>query len=119
MTLSNDKPQVLDLEEALERVGEDMEIFREITELFLETYPDQLEEIRKGIDDRNADTVERASHSLKGSVGALAAKKAHETAFRLEVIGREGRLEEAPEEYSRLEQALKELDTALKEIISE
>ena len=116
MAFPNEKPSAFDLEDALEKVGGDMEIFREIIEVFLESYPDQLREIRRAIDDRDPGLVERTSHTLKGSVGTFAAKKAYETALRLEIIGREGRLEEAPREYSKLEQELNELDAALKEI---
>ena len=119
MAFPNEKPRAFDLEDALEKVGGDMEIFREIIEVFLESYPDQLREIRKAIDDSDAGVLERASHTLKGSVGTFAAKKAHETALRLEAIGREGKLEGAPGEYSKLEQELKELEAALKEILSE
>ena len=105
--------------EALETVGGDMDILKEIIVVFLESYPDQLKEIKKGIDKSDAGVIEQASHSLKGAVANLSASKAQESAFQLEIIGREGRLEEAHDVYLTLEQELIEAEEALKEILSE
>ena len=119
MAFSDDTLSIFDLDNALEYVGGDREILEEILEVFSETYPDQLSELKKAINDGDAPIVERAAHTLKGSVGTFSAKKAHETAFRLEILGREGKLEEAAAEYSKLEQEVEELDAALKETLSE
>lgn len=119
MVVSDDKLNIFDLDDALERLGGDREILEDIFEVFSETYPDQLSELKKAIDDGDAPTVERAAHTLKGSVGVFSAIKSYETAFRLEIMGREGQLEETEAEYSTLEQEVKELDEALTKTLSE
>jgi len=119
MAFSNDLPGIFDLDDALERVGGDREILEEILEVFSESYPDQLSELKKAIDDGDASIVERAAHTLKGSVGTFSAKKALETALRLEIMGREGQLQEAAAEHSKLKQEVEELDAALKATLLE
>ena len=119
MAFSDDLSSIFDLEDALEKVGGDKEILEEILVVFSETYPDQLSELKNAIDSGDAPIVERAAHTLKGSVGAFSAKKALETAFQLETMGRDGKLEEAATVYSKLEQEVEELDAALKATLSE
>ena len=119
MAFSDDRLSIFDLDDALEKMGGDKEILADILEVFSETYPDQLSELKKAIEEGDATIVERAAHTLKGSVGAFSAKKALDTAFRLEKMGHEGNLEEATAEYSKLEQEVEELHTALRETLSE
>lgn len=119
MAFSDDLPSIFDLDDALEKVGGDREILEEILKVFSESYPDQLSELKNAIDSGDAPLVERTAHTLKGSVGTFSAKKALETAFRLETMGRDGQLQEAAAEYSRLEHEIEELDAALRSTLSE
>ena len=105
--------QVFDMTEALENVGGDMDLLKEIIEIFLEDFPKQMKEIQEGIDKGDAHVVERAAHSLKGSVANFAAKRAHEAAYRLEVLGREVNLGEANEALADLEKEIEGLKGAL------
>jgi HPt (histidine-containing phosphotransfer) domain-containing protein len=119
MAFSDDIPNIFDLDDALDKVGGDREILEEILVVFSETYPDQLSELKNAIDNGDAPIVERAAHTLKGSVGTFSSKKALETAFRLETMGHDGNLQEAAEAYSKLEQEVEELEAALKATLSE
>ena len=119
MAFSDDLPSIFDLDDALEKVGGDKEILEEILVVFSESYPDQLKELKNAINSGDAPIVERAAHTLKGSVGTFSAKKALETALRLETMGRDGKLQEAAAAYSKLEQELEELDAALRATLSE
>jgi len=68
---------------ALERVGGDRSLLREIAVLFLDEYPRIMAEIRAALEAGNAVALERAAHSLKGSalgVGAFDVAKACEAA---------------------------------------
>lgn len=119
MVFSDDLPSIFDLDDALEKVGGDREILEEILVVFSESYPDQLSELKNAIGNGDAPIVERAAHTLKGSVGTFSAKKALETASRLEIMGRDGQLQEAAAVYSKLEQEIEELDAALRATFSE
>ncbi|MCS7025574.1 MAG: Hpt domain-containing protein [Bryobacteraceae bacterium] len=103
---------VLDRSLALERVGGDEDLLREMAQLFLEEYPAQISAIRNAVSQRDAKAIERTAHSLKGSVGNFAASTAYQSALALEIVGRTGKLEEA-------EQTLKALETALADLLPE
>ena len=111
VTMSEEK--AFNLSEALEIVDGDMEFLKEIASLFLEDYSAQLEEISEGIAQGDSVAINHAAHSLKGSVANFAAKKAYEAAYRLEVLGKEEKLAEAPEAFSELKTRLGELAVAL------
>ncbi len=105
--------QAFNLSKALEIVAGDMELLKEIASLFIDDYSAQLEEISEGIAQGNSEAINRAAHSLKGSVANFAAKEVYEAANRLEVLGKDEKLAEAPEAFSELKTRLEELVTAL------
>jgi two-component system sensor histidine kinase/response regulator len=49
--------------------------------------------------------IERAAHALKGIAGTVGANEIHELAVRLEVIGREGRAQDAAQLVKELQSA--------------
>ena len=106
---------VFDISSALEVVDGDKELFEEIVNLFLEDFPDNMTRIREGFANGDAVALERAAHSLKGAVANFSAKRAFDAAYTLEVIAREGRLEDADNALSNMEKEIKELESALKE----
>ena len=58
----------LDCAVALERLGGDEELLREVARLFLDEYPMLINEIRSAAAVMDASALERAAHSMKGSV---------------------------------------------------
>ena len=109
--------QVFDMTEALENVGEDMDLLKEILEIFLDDYPNQIKQIQEGILASDSKVVEQAAHSLKGSVANFAASRAREAAYRLEVLGREGNLGEAKEALADLEREIGDLAAAMNAVL--
>jgi CheY-like chemotaxis protein len=101
--------QQLDESLALSRVGGDIELLKEVVELFLDDYPSTFEKIRAAVASRDATSLEHHAHSLKGSVSTFGANRAFEAAFTLEKQGRSGDLSDAPEGLLQLEQALEAL----------
>ena len=101
------------LEQALIHMGGDHELFQELVFVFLEESSRQIDEIRAASTERNARIVERAAHSIKGSVGTFAAKRAMEAARALEHLGREEKIASFPQAISALEEELDLLKDAL------
>ena len=66
---------VLDRALALSRVGGDEDLLREIAGLFLDDYPNLVEKIKQALAANDARGLERASHSLKGSVANFGASR--------------------------------------------
>lgn len=103
----------LDRAIALERVGGDEQLLREIAILFLDEYPKMLKAIQLAVENRDAGSLERAAHGLKGSVGNFGAHRAYQAALRLEMIGRSRDLASVGEAYGELVQALESIRPAL------
>lgn len=103
----------LDCAVALERLGGDEELLREVAGLFLDEYPMLLDEIRVAAAAKDADALQRAAHSMKGSVSNFGADGVYQAAFALEQKGRAGDLEGLDGCIARLESALEHIHPAL------
>jgi len=110
--------EIFDLSKALEVVDGDMELFKEIADLFQKNLPDNIAQIREAIANSDANALNAAAHSLKGSVSNFGAKRAFDAAYRLEHMGKEERLAEAGAALVELEKELKDLETAITETLS-
>ena len=82
---------LLDPTEALARVGGDWDLLKSLAEVFFDSYPAQLAQLREAVGRGDAPTVYRLAHTLVGAVGIFGAKPAVEAAARLEGMGRERR----------------------------
>jgi len=103
----------LNLAVVLDRVGGDTGLLREITQIFLEEYPALMGEVRAAVKEANSTRLERAAHSLKGSVSNFGADSVTSAAYALEVIGRTRQMESAPDALVRLETGFRQLHPAL------
>ena len=112
-------PKTFDLSGAMETVLGNEDLFREIADMFIETCPDYIAGIKKGIAGNDAGILEREAHSLKGAVGNFGAKEAYAVAHRLEKLGEEGKMAAAAGELSNLESALNELASEMKIVLQE
>ena len=108
---------IFDLSKALEVVDGDMGLFKEIVDLFLENLPDSIAQIREAVATSDANTLDKTAHSLKGSVGNFGTNRAFEAAYRLELIGKEGKLAKADAALFKLEKELSDLEAAMKEAL--
>ena len=97
---------IIDRTEALERVGGDEALLRELVEVFLQDCPRMIEEVIEGLCDADTVKVKRGAHSIKGAVGILGGKLAFECALRLETMARRGDLSQADEAWQALREAL-------------
>ncbi len=103
---------------ALNRVGGDFDLLREVAELFLGDYPDSLANLREAVGAHNAVLVEQHAHRLKGSISTFGASGAVDAALALEKKGRAGDLSGAEENLHTLEAALAQLHPELEALQS-
>jgi len=111
--------EVFDLSKAMEVVAGNREIFKEITNIFLESSPASVAQIREAIAGGDALALEHAAHSLKGSVSHFGARRAFEAAYHLEKLGREKEMGEADHAFSTLEKELTALTPEMKRALGE
>jgi len=98
---------------ALERVGGDHALFREISILFHQEYPALQNDMEIAIQSGDAHQLMVAAHTLKGSLATFGADAAQKTALRLEMMGRHANLSGAEEAFIELKQLLQKLDDDL------
>jgi two-component system, sensor histidine kinase and response regulator len=94
---------------ALERVGGDEELLREIAGLFLEDYPNLMTQIQQAVGNHDAHALERAAHSLKGSLSNFGSDAAYQASFELEQIGRSKNLDRAVAALANLEAVMHQI----------
>ena len=116
---STSQPGQFDKSLALERVGGDPDLLREVAELFLADYPLSLEKIRQAIAAGDPFVVERQAHGLKGSVANFGAQDVFEAAFALEKKGRGKDLTGVADDLLRLEHTLETLRPELEALTTE
>ncbi|MDZ7695672.1 MAG: Hpt domain-containing protein [Deltaproteobacteria bacterium] len=105
---------VFDRSAALEAVAGNRELFLEIARLFLSELPQAVSDIKEAVSGGDASRLEQGAHKLKGSLGIVGAKRAFDAAYGLEVLGREGKMQEAQHAVDVLLQELQDLESALR-----
>jgi two-component system, sensor histidine kinase and response regulator len=97
-------PPVASLDRAavMHRLGGDLELFADVTRLFLEDCPVRVATIKAAIDARDAVGLRAAAHALKGVAANLSAGGLFEAAQTLERFGAESRFESAESVWRRL-----------------
>ena len=99
----------VDLPRLLDQIGGDPAIARKLIEMFLQSLPEQLTEIRSAearLDDR---TLVRAAHAVKGAVANFATGTAYAAARRLEQAARKADWTEIGPAHSEFEQQMNTL----------
>lgn len=102
----------------LARLDGDLELAQQLAAIFVDECPRMLDRLRTAADQRSADEVRRAAHALKGSLSNFIDGAPTSTAFELETMGREGRLEEIAPTLERLQSELDALTARLSEFQS-
>jgi len=96
----------------LEKIGGDESLLREVTDIFLEETPKLIARLRQAVAAGDAAVIERTAHSLKGELSYFGSSAA-EHARELERIGREKRLDRAPDVFASFEAEVRSLMDAV------
>jgi CheY-like chemotaxis protein len=112
-------PSTIDEADLLDRVGGDRALLQDMVRMFLETYPESLTELRAAVAGGDAARLHRLAHTFKGMVGHFGARAAVEAALRLEVMGREGDLEQAEQTCAALVGAVEDIRPALTRLLDD
>lgn len=99
-------PDVFDVTAALERIEFDRELLTELAGTFFDECPRLVADARDAVSRRDARALERAAHTLKGSVSNFCAKASFDAASALEAMGRENDLAHADDACVTLEREL-------------
>jgi PAS domain S-box-containing protein len=105
--------EVLDKGKVLARFEGEAELLAELVGLFLDDCSRLVSAVRRSAERREAQALERAAHELKGSLINFSATRAYEAALRLEVIGREGAMDQAMTAFEELAKEIERLKPVL------
>ncbi len=98
--------QPLDLSLALKATDGDLDLLRDVVEAFLDEYPTLLAELGPALQTGDNATVQRASHTIKGTLRLFGNVPSKVFAERLEEMGAAGTLGNAMETFELLKQSL-------------
>jgi len=85
--------QVVDVEEALERVQDDRELLIELFDIFQEDYAKKRKEIDDVLSKGDFDQLKNIAHSIKGASSNISAKNIYVSLLELESIAADGEVE--------------------------
>lgn len=103
----SEKPAVsLGKDALLNAFDNDWDFLKEAVDMFVSDYPPMIETIKDALKAKDANSIRRTAHALKGMVGNFQAKTAAKAAFNLEEMGRNS-------EFSGMSQACKTLISEL------
>lgn len=102
----------------LENCRGDAEMAQEIIMMFLDQCEDWIANVRGAVESGDAVAVDEAAHSLKSALGGIRAGAAYEVALRLETMGKEKNLSEAPIVLASLESEIKCLKETIDVLIN-
>jgi CheY-like chemotaxis protein len=112
-----DGQDVIGFELALSRLGGDQDLMKEAATMFLNAYPSLLSDVRSAFIAREADLLELSSHTLKGSISNFGAVNACNLAFKLELMGRDGRLDYDDTLVTELELEVERVAAAIADLV--
>jgi CheY-like chemotaxis protein len=90
----------------------------ELLDTFLQHLPAQRAGVAAALEKADAAALARAAHTLKGSLQAIMAGSASESAMEVEVLGRRGEVRAAKDEWPRLEARLDRLVQSIRGILA-
>jgi CheY-like chemotaxis protein len=103
--------EIIDRDQLLKQIGGNEENLKEIVELFVVESEKLLTKIREAIANKKTSDLQRAAHTLKGSIRLFGLESPAAAALRLEIMGRDKNLVGA-------EQALLELNKEVEHLIT-
>jgi PAS domain S-box-containing protein len=103
---------VFDERKTLERLDGDVELLAQIMEIFVESFPAQMSDLRDALNRGDTDAIARSAHALRGALSNFSAPEAYEVVQRLEQAGRAGRLSDVGEVFRQLEGVVQRLTRA-------
>jgi HPt (histidine-containing phosphotransfer) domain-containing protein len=98
---------------ALKRMDGNLDLLKMLAGVFLTDYPQRMDEIRRAIRERNAWSLMRAAHTLRGAVSNFSAHEAMSAAQNLEIGANADIWDQVEANWVALQQAISRLEPEL------
>jgi CheY-like chemotaxis protein len=109
----------INLRNALERFGGDMDFFKEILDEFLNFMPKQLELLNEAVEKEDIAATVREAHKIKGAAENVGAGRIAGLSFKLELLAQKGDLTDAQEIVTNLKHQLKFLQEYINQVLTQ
>jgi HPt (histidine-containing phosphotransfer) domain-containing protein len=109
----------IDKQEFLKAFEQDRKFLKEIVDMFVSDYPAMIADIREALKTRDASTLQRTAHSLKGMLRNFKAEAEAQKASNLEEMGRESEFKNGDEVCDALASELERLERSLLVLVKE
>ncbi len=119
MTETKSEENLIDRENLMARIDSDMELLKELSELFNEDSERLLEKIHQSILENDLILLERNAHTIKSSVSNFSKGAAFEEAKKLEFMARDGKLIDVIEVFNKLKDEIHRVKVALGDMVKE
>ncbi|MCX6647240.1 MAG: Hpt domain-containing protein [bacterium] len=116
MSLEEDKKKISDVlnkDLALENMGGDEELFKEVLVIYQEEASRKMSDLHTAIEESDSEGIRFAAHSLKGASANIGAVTVREIASEIEMAGSDKRISVVTELVDRLHEELCRLDSAI------
>jgi PAS domain S-box-containing protein len=104
---------LIDVSGALGRIGGSPEVLAEVTEIFLEGYAGQFEQLKAAIETQDMVTSAKVAHRLKGELGTLGATAAFEAGQEIVTLARADDAEGAARAFERFTDEMERVEPEL------
>ena len=98
-----------DKEFALEQAADDVELLKELLEIFKDSLQSDVQRMQQGLVEGSAAKISAAAHSIKGAAASLGIVGIHEIALQVELDGSAGGLDVARAKIEELRSLLVQL----------
>ncbi|MBU2549440.1 MAG: Hpt domain-containing protein [Proteobacteria bacterium] len=106
-----------DIETALERLGGDLILLQELTNILSENLPLRIAAIEEAINQNDAEALCHTAHSLKGAIGNFSTGEAYQALADLERMGRINEMSGAFDILARVKQETRTLEMRLRSLV--
>ena len=79
-----DNSSVFDPDEALDRIGGDENLLREMIDIFGHVLTDDMDKLEKSIKTDDKESIRKNAHRIKGSIGNFGMNRAYHAAYAVE-----------------------------------
>jgi two-component system sensor histidine kinase/response regulator len=108
---------IFNRDEYVHRNLDDLELCRDVADIFIKSVPEYMESIRNALTVSDAEALRKSAHKLKGAAANLSLPLLSETAGMLESIAKSGNLSTAQQLLNSLEQKLEQAVETLGKIL--
>lgn len=108
---------VWNMDDTMERLGGDEQLFHEVVEIFLDDVPKHMTTLAQAIADGNTEAIEQVAHTLKGELGYLGISEVSRKAREMEELGQKADVRLAASLYETFEPELCELLISMRRMV--